>query len=401
MAGSSCLSSCEGGYPCAYCVRTSNICEPPKPLPNSVKFVTESYTVQNPAIQPGAQRCQFANGFASATTQLVPLMNGCSPLREVAMALGALEASRRASITSYYGKESPQVAAMNLYGMSIQSLRTKLAEAPLSCRDDILWSIFLMGLFELMSGTLGDQWAQHMRQGLSTILRLTGPVTSRSSLSQTFLDAFRVMEATRAVMYGDGTFLSQDAWLHHYSSPKPRGYSVSDPMRGIATLIIQTASFAKNFFEAIQNIPEPQRLDNPAIEAIAGQGLHFQHTIRNWYQDNTRHWNRSDPYVPLALASYHAPELFHSRNYTFYSCWKDKALPCLSRDEIDTHIDTKLCLAEQILKSAIVPNVLLLFPLRMAGANSIKAEQQSRIIGILEQIYSSGFVVSERIKLNI
>lgn len=76
-------------------------------------------------------------------------MYGCAPLREVAMALGALDASRRASVTSWHGHESPHFAALNLYCRSIQSLRTKLAEAPSSCGDDVLWSIFLMGLFEV------------------------------------------------------------------------------------------------------------------------------------------------------------------------------------------------------------------------------------------------------------
>lgn len=91
---------------------------------------------------------------------------------------------------------------------------------------------------------MGDRWAQHMRYGTSRLLQLAGPTESLSPLHQTLFEAFRVLEATRAVMYGDGTFLSQSAWLSYHPNPATTISGTCDPMTSIHTLIIQTSAFS-------------------------------------------------------------------------------------------------------------------------------------------------------------
>lgn len=94
-------------------------------------------------------RCQFTEGFASVTANLVPVIEKSHSLRHVAIAIGALDVSRRSSVSSRRGQESPLYVALVSYGSSIQALRTKLAKSGSSQRDDVLWGTFLLGIFEV------------------------------------------------------------------------------------------------------------------------------------------------------------------------------------------------------------------------------------------------------------
>lgn len=98
-----------------------------------------------------------------------------------------------------------------------------------------------------MTETLGERWAQHMRSGSSRILQLAGPTESLSPLRRPFFDAFRIMEASRAILYGDGTFLSQDEWLYYDSNPTTGKQGKTDALHSILTLVIQTSSFSKMY----------------------------------------------------------------------------------------------------------------------------------------------------------
>ena len=82
------------------------------------------------------------------TTDLVHLMQESPSLRDVATAIGALEASRRSSVSSFRGRGSPGYTALSLYGRSIQALQTEVTNIVSVRRDDTLWSTFLLGLFE-------------------------------------------------------------------------------------------------------------------------------------------------------------------------------------------------------------------------------------------------------------
>lgn len=59
-----------------------------------------------------------------------------------------------------------------------------------------------------------------MFHGTSRILSLVGPEKLSSLLHRELFDAFRVLEANRAILFGDDTLLSQPAWiLQHYNRP--------------------------------------------------------------------------------------------------------------------------------------------------------------------------------------
>lgn len=84
-----------------------------------------------------------------------------------------------------------------------------------------------------------------MCHGTAKLLQLQGPIDSLSPLDKILFDGFRVLEAIRAIMYGDETFLSQDVWQQHRPGPTSEGVDWSDPMEMVHRLVIQVASFSK------------------------------------------------------------------------------------------------------------------------------------------------------------
>lgn len=95
-----------------------------------------------------------------------------------------------------------------------------------------------------MAESSSDGFAKHMLYGTSKVLQLTGPNAHPSTLQKRLLNAFRVLEANRAILYGDGTFLSEDEWSFN-NRARTKQAIAPDPMADIIELMIQTSSFSK------------------------------------------------------------------------------------------------------------------------------------------------------------
>lgn len=95
------------------------------------------------------QRSQFTRDFAVVGHDLLPLLNASQSLRDLAQAIGALDASRRASVKSSMELTSPQVVAFRSYGKAIQSFQTQLQSSDIMRTEGALWTTFLFGLFEV------------------------------------------------------------------------------------------------------------------------------------------------------------------------------------------------------------------------------------------------------------
>lgn len=82
-----------------------------------------------------------------------------------------------------------------------------------------------------------------MLYGTSKMLQLAGPTDCMSSARRIFYDLFRVLEASRALLYNEETILSEECWL---GLQKSLSSSVNgwDPMEEIITLMIETSAFS-------------------------------------------------------------------------------------------------------------------------------------------------------------
>lgn len=76
-------------------------------------------------------------------------MHASPALRDLSIAIGALNASRRASIRTDPEQEWPQCVAYRSYSSSLQSLQQQLQTNDAGMSQDVAWSTFLLGLFEV------------------------------------------------------------------------------------------------------------------------------------------------------------------------------------------------------------------------------------------------------------
>lgn len=156
-----------------------------------------------------------------------------------------------------------------------------------------------------------------------------------------------------------------------------------------------------SFFGTVGSVPEPQRSIDPAIDTLAQEGMELQQTIFSWHDEVVPYLDQTDAYTQLALTYYHSLQLFLARDYTYYSCWHGKTIPSLTQAEIDAHTAAIIDLSHNIMVSSDIPGVSLMFPLRMAGAHAVEAQQRSNVMSILGQVYQKGFVVSDRIAVDL
>ena len=97
------------------------------------------------------QRCQFTKESTDLASDLLPLIQACAPLQEVAIAIGALEASRRATVKSTSEGQPPGIVALLSYGRSVRKLQAELESLEALESQGVLWCTLLLGLFDVCS----------------------------------------------------------------------------------------------------------------------------------------------------------------------------------------------------------------------------------------------------------
>lgn len=153
-------------------------------------------------------------------------------------------------------------------------------------------------------------------------------------------------------------------------------------------------------FETIEDIAAEERSNNSAVKALAHEGTALDRRITIWNNGNLLKLAARDPFTQISFAYYYALKLFHCKNFTYYPCWETGTIPELSLHETNAYVAAIINACEVIMETSNIPGVILLFPLRMAGANA-EVEQRNKILKLLQQIYNSGFVVAEKIKVDL
>ncbi|KAJ4026252.1 hypothetical protein NW752_001191 [Fusarium irregulare] len=398
---------CQGVSPCEYCVRTNKTCLPQDKLVVKAKFVYGSPDVvahvsPKPEVKYQEyfglfmQRCQFTKESTDLASDLLPLIQACAPLQEVAIAIGAPEASRRATVKSTSEGQPPGIVALLSYGRSVRKLQAELESLEALESQGVLWCTLLLGLFDLMTQVTGDQWAKHMLYGTSRILETFGrPI---DQLGQQFLGAFGWLEANRAIPYCEETILSHGEWRYQYTSFTPTLSSQADTIFGP---FVQVSAFSKILFDRVESMTESQRSCHPEIDDLAQEGRVYQQRLLDWHNRALVQKQPGDGYCKLELAIFHALQLFICMNYTFYTCWDGLGIPSLAEGEIETHVSAVICYAGEILDHSGIPGLLLLFPLRMAGANTNEPLQKDSVLRLLSRISQTGFIVSKQITVDL
>ncbi|KAJ5817129.1 hypothetical protein N7447_009362 [Penicillium robsamsonii] len=428
---------CEGGVPCASCIRKNTTCVAQKQSGHGMAvFVNQTQqddfggthrnsgqkdmTIKNQhtsGIHPldfigkdngtrlldyfvsFIRQNKFTMGFSSIVPELLPLISTSPLLYHAVVAVGALDANRHTGGRALQGEKPPYVDAMTSYHKSIGILRGCVGKINVMQREDILWATFFLGLFELLSDDSGEGWVKHMLYGTSKMLQLAGPSDCMSSARRIFYDLFRILEASRALLFDEETILSQECWLQlqrTLSSDATRW----EPLDEIITLMIQASDFSQRSGAIIDTIPEAERFTDPSVALIATEGLDVQETIYNWHTKTLLQLVQDGPneYSNLALLYYHALLIFLSGHYDYFTYWDNIPAPVLSPAEISEHLSSILYLSGDVLRHSKIPGVMLFFPVTVAGARARTVDQRSVILNLLDMVFSRGFVVANKIR---
>lgn len=95
------------------------------------------------------QRCHFSKGFAAINADMVTVIGKYPLLLHIAIAIGAMDAGRKGSVRSFSEVESPRQIAFRACGRSMQDLQSAISMANPVFREDVFWSTFLHGIFEV------------------------------------------------------------------------------------------------------------------------------------------------------------------------------------------------------------------------------------------------------------
>ncbi|UPK94835.1 hypothetical protein LCI18_005770 [Fusarium solani-melongenae] len=422
---------CSGTFPCSNCQRRQIVCDF-SPVLNKVARIKIDHGNHATAVGLVKSDCRHApqlvitprvdrasyffryfdtfllrnkftqkNIFPTDIVELIQRSSSGEYLRDAVLSLGAMQATKTRSAEGIDSTESYRFA-VNHYSKSVAGLRTALnqfASLP-NLRHSILWTTHLLGLFELMSDTTGQGWVQHLVHGTSNALVATGPLAFQSGLGKRFFTEIRISEVCRAIIFNEPTFLANPGWQD--LSAKLQGVEddgQSHPLDALLDIIVLCSTLRVRASNLICSLQDSQQ-DGIPDEArdIAAEGFHLRQALALWQANRRVSTPTSNPkgeatvdddFLSLAEVFFSATSIYLSGVFDYEIVhWQNMAIPVpnLSEEEIQTHVSTILVLSSMILDNSKISPVLVLFPLRVAGARSWDQWQHDCIIELLEKI---------------
>ncbi|KAG6117664.1 hypothetical protein E4U14_007596 [Claviceps sp. LM454 group G7] len=366
------------------------------------------------------------------------------------LAVGGMFAGRR-NLTDTTARRETNLVALQHYSYSIAGLREAIdglgtrskTENRRKVQDErvcILWTTFLLGLFELMNDATGHGWQQHIIHGTCMALQASGPSSCRSGAGFTFFTQARVFEVSRTILYNERTFLSEPSWValsRDLSSHVDSAYTWS-PLDSLLDIMVMCSDLrvrAGTFVE--QTIHSLNSNITTEAMAISDAGFNLREILDIWRsaylhtQPETAHQDddcffaaQSFPQnarVPASASSEAADSLAHQPSillsHVFYAAisiylsgvfdydlphWDTVGVvvPTLDQQTVAQHVHSILKFTKIGLERTSLSPVLFLFPLRIAGARSHHAWQRN-VVGSLVACVGKGFAVAGAVEADL
>ncbi|CAG9998590.1 unnamed protein product [Clonostachys byssicola] len=428
---------CSGTRPCTYCQKRGFNCVYPAPqkkhfniiidqgsrkvTTGSKSLVTRKRLIDTPRVDPQFDpnahfllywdRFVQKNAFSQQgilsfdIKQMVQSSSSGIFLRQSVLALGALTATK----LNPHHRLANYRLALTFYNEAVIGLRNAIECQTQSPEPQlaVLWTTMLLGLFELMVDSSGQRWVQHLVHGTSKALVAIGPQACVGSLPQRFFMEIKIFEVCRAIVFNDSSFLMQDEWIAF----SKRVQSTIDPSNlhpfdDLLDIILRCASLRSRVAEFIH--VKKFRSSNGGSQQeeardIAIEGLLLRDALNVWQTESIEymisgHQSRSpniDDFDLLASVFQAATSIYLSGVFDYeINYWVDLGalLPTLTEDDIQAHVRCILELSQAVLERSRVSAVLLLFPLRVAGARSRSSSQReavSTLLGRIEATFSA------------
>ncbi|KAF5647956.1 hypothetical protein F52700_1169 [Fusarium sp. NRRL 52700] len=283
--------------------------------------------------------------------------------------------------------------AVHHYSKSVLGLRNaleKFDQEP-SARHRILWTTHLLGLFELMTDATGEGWVQHLVHGTSKALVAAGPTSCQSGHGHRFFTEIRIFEVCRAIIFNEPTFLAEANWRCLTREMRAKDQSNNESLDELLDIIVSCSTLRVRAINLIyhsdtDSVDVPKHLDE-AFD-VAQEGFRLRQALIDWEAKGVASkqqtaGNTSGNFSSLAKAFFAATSIYLSGIFDYeIPYWQDKGIvaPNLSEDEIQMHVINILTHINTVLYNSPISPLLVLFPLRVAGARSWQGWQQDCIM---------------------
>ncbi|CAK7207438.1 hypothetical protein SEUCBS139899_010248 [Sporothrix eucalyptigena] len=370
-------------------------------------------------------------------------------LRDAMLAIGAMHAANSnpaamtptpmsLTTTTTPPRSSGHRAALEYYSAAVSGLSRTLAAA--SCnmppdadmRDAVLWTTLFLGFYELMSESPGQGWQLHMVHGTARALRASGAACCRRGRPRTFFLQARVFEVFRAIVCSDATFLTEPEWTNLLeemwvgdfgsadgSSPSDKEAHPWHPLDALLDLIVLCTKLRfriRVFLAQCHNGQLTEDTVQAEGQAIGNTARSLRKALERWRTDyghigvpSTPAFSSSDTFVSSPTASSLPSSIpittdpsmilghiFCAAANAYLSGIFDYELdqwdaigitpPTLPVEDLQHHVDTILRYAAPALATTNIAPILLLFPLRIAGARSRYPRQRVEVLRLLGEV---------------
>lgn len=263
-----------------------------------------------------------------------------------------------------------------------------------------------------MSDTSGMGWLQHMVHGTAKGLAASGPsICATPAGARMFLQA-KMFEVCRTIVFNDQSFLTRPEWRKASEQLWTNGSFSAEwrPLDALVDLMLLCPDLRYRANRFCQGED-----DNPSIgvpdEArdIASAGMALREALTAWHdahlardEEGTAAATGEDECGLLTRLFWSAISIYLSGEFDYeMHHWRrfGLAVPTLDAETVRRHVETILALGERALERSSLSPLLLLFPLRIAGARSAWAPpaQRARVLRVLDSI-ADRFAVGQAIR---
>ncbi|RKL39834.1 hypothetical protein BFJ72_g6561 [Fusarium proliferatum] len=412
---------CSGNVPCSNCVRRRVECAFEKQKPKQI-WINQGESGKKTVARVPAATCKNQSPrldinptgdqiyYLSHYFDTFLRRNSCNPkteiftdviglmkdqgsgtfLHDAVLSLGAMQAVK---LNASEGVDPSKTynLAVHHYSKSVFGLRNaleKFDQEP-SARHRILWTTHLLGLFELMTDATGEGWIQHLVHGTSKALVAAGPTSCQSGHGRRFFTEIRIFEVCRAIISNEPTFLAEADWRCLTQEMRAREQGNGDALDELLDIIVSCSTLrvrAANliYYSDADNANVSKHLDG-AFD-VAQEGFRLRQALIDWEANDSKRQtveNASVSFSSLTKAFFAATSIYLSGVFDYeIPYWQDKGIvaPNLSEEEIQMHVINILTHTNTVLYNSSISPLLVLFPLRVAGARSWQGWQQDCIM---------------------
>ncbi|KAH8678432.1 hypothetical protein BX600DRAFT_493694 [Xylariales sp. PMI_506] len=372
-----------------------------------------------------ARRNNFL-GQASATfayeIRALGGLHDTTHLIDAMLSLGALQRCKTGSSDAGIIKASKNFA-LKSYVQSLSSLSKSLRVHVMHShsRDVVLWTTLLLGLFELMSDATGYGWLRHMIHGTAKALEASKPLNCRTGTTRRFFIQAKVFEVSRTILFNESSFLTQPEWMDMSRSLFMDDDELVDqhPLNALLDIMAMCSQLRVRVVKHLQR--HDNMLDSGLTDAqdICMEAFALREDLTSWHGSHTdvEWWSwylgqaPQSCYQLLPKEGEILVQLFHAATSIYLSgifdyeitYWKAQQLspPTLEEEEVNRCVEVILQLARVVMHSTCLSPLLLLFPLRIAGARSWRHRQRDMIVELLAHIgrsFDAAFAIAADLK---